>query len=174
MRGLAQAAKKKARACPQSRCASGDSEWAWLDVEVCLTPGKKPRKLPPIAMPGQAAAIFYDLYAIEKIPVEKVMVLCLSSAGRPIAAAVVTVGTLNSSLVHPREVLRPAVMLPAASIIISHNHPSGDLKPSLEDVEMTARIKEAAKIVGIRLLDHVIVSPDSPDKFYSFSTEGKL
>jgi len=71
---------------------------------------------------------------------------------------IISIGTLNTSLVHPREVFEPAVALHSASIIVVHNHPSGNLEPSLEDREMTDRLIEAGKILGIEVLDHVVIS----------------
>lgn len=66
-------------------------------------------------------------------------------------------GTLNSSVVHPREVFAAAIKKQCASIIVSHNHPSGDVSPSKEDINITIRLKEAGDILGIKLLDHVII-----------------
>ena len=68
------------------------------------------------------------------------------------------VGTLNSSLVHPREVFKTAILNNCASIIVGHNHPSGNVTPSPEDIEMTKRLQEVGFIIGIELLDHIIVS----------------
>ncbi len=73
----------------------------------------------------------------------------------------VSIGSLNASIVHPREVFKLAVKTNAASIIISHNHPSGNTIESKEDIEITERLKEAGKILGIELLDHIIVGEDS-------------
>lgn len=69
----------------------------------------------------------------------------------------ISIGTLNSSLVHPREVFEPALSFHAASIIIAHNHPSGDLEPSAEDREVTKRLVQAGKIIGIDIIDHIIL-----------------
>jgi DNA repair protein RadC len=69
----------------------------------------------------------------------------------------VSIGGLHSSIVHPREVFKTAVKRSAASIILAHNHPSGDPTPSQEDISITRRLIEAAKIIGIELLDHVII-----------------
>jgi len=77
----------------------------------------------------------------------------------------VTLGLLNRNLVHPREVFRLAIMEGVRSIIFVHNHPSGDIDPSTEDVETTKKLKEAGKIIGISLLDHVIIGGDG---YYSF------
>ena len=68
------------------------------------------------------------------------------------------VGSLNASIVHPREVMKCAILNNAASIIVGHNHPSGDPTPSREDIEVTKRLAEAGKILGIDVLDHVIVT----------------
>ena len=70
----------------------------------------------------------------------------------------VSVGTLNASLVHPREVFRPALLTSAASVILVHNHPSGDCEPSEEDLSITRRLVEAGELLGIGVLDHVIIA----------------
>ena len=83
----------------------------------------------------------------------------------------VTRGTLDSSLVHPREVFRGAILHNAASIILCHNHPSGDSAPSREDMKVTERIKQAGKVLGIDLLDHVIIGNG---EYTSIREEGLL
>jgi DNA repair protein RadC len=89
---------------------------------------------------------------------EYFVLLTLDGANRLINLRTVTIGTLNSSLVHPREVFAPALEDRAASIIVAHNHPSGSLEPSQEDIEVTKRLKEVGEIVGIPLVDHIIVT----------------
>lgn len=84
----------------------------------------------------------------------------LDTQGRVIERRVVSIGTLDASLVHPREVFEPAVTLHAASVIVAHNHPSGNLEPSEEDIEVTHRLVHAGKILGIGLSDHVVVMRD--------------
>ncbi|MBU0760037.1 MAG: DNA repair protein RadC, partial [Candidatus Omnitrophica bacterium] len=74
-------------------------------------------------------------------------------------------GSLNASLVHPREVFKPAILQNATGLILVHNHPSGEEKPSSEDLEITARLVEAGKLIGIDVIDHIIVG----NKFYSFA-----
>lgn len=83
----------------------------------------------------------------------------------------VSLGTLNSTIVHPREVFRRAVKENSASIIIAHNHPSGVPDPSEDDLKITARIKQAGKILDIELTDHVVIAKDS---YYSFKEKGVL
>jgi len=92
---------------------------------------------------------------------EYFVLLTLDGARRLINNRVVTIGTLMSSLVHPREVFSPAIEDRAASIIIAHNHPSGALDISEQDREVTRRIKQAGELLGIRLDDHIIVAGDN-------------
>jgi len=100
------------------------------------------------------------------------VVFLLNNKNHIIAEELVTVGILNASLVHPREVFKSAITASAASIIIAHNHPSGDTGPSAEDRVVTKRLKEAGAILGIPLLDHVISGPLA--KYFSFKEEGDL
>lgn len=87
--------------------------------------------------------------------------LTLDGANRLIAKRVITIGTLTSSLVHPREVFAPAIEDRAASIIVAHNHPSGNLEASDADIVVTARIKEAGELLGITLIDHILITKTS-------------
>ncbi|MCB4779359.1 MAG: DNA repair protein RadC [Sulfurovum sp.] len=97
--------------------------------------------------------------------------ITLDGASHIINTRTVFIGTLNQSMVHPREVFANAIADRAAGIIIAHNHPSGALHPSRADIRITERLKEVAKLVGIELLDHVILSQEG---YYSFSDEGLL
>ncbi len=102
---------------------------------------------------------------------EHFITITLDGQSKVINTKVIHIGTLNQSLVHPREVFRPAILDNAAGIIIAHNHPSGTLEASSADVQITQRLKEVAKLVGIELLDHVILSREG---YYSFNDEGLL
>lgn len=86
--------------------------------------------------------------------------LTLDGANRLIAKRVISIGTLTSSLVHPREVFAEAITDRAASIIVAHNHPSGNLEPSQADREVTKRLQESGHLLGIQLIEHIIVSGD--------------
>lgn len=88
---------------------------------------------------------------------EVLVMLVLDIKNKIIGAFEVSRGSLNSSIVHPREVFKRALLINGASIILGHNHPSGDTKPSKEDIEVTLRLKEGGRILGIEILDHVIV-----------------
>ena len=85
----------------------------------------------------------------------------LDSKNKIIKDEVISVGTLNASLVHPREVFKEAIKHSANSIILVHNHPSGDCEPSTEDEEITGRMKEIGELMGIQVLDHVVVATTS-------------
>jgi DNA repair protein RadC len=87
------------------------------------------------------------------------------------SVAEVSIGTLNANIVHPREVFAEAIKNKAASVIFVHNHPSGDLEPSEEDLEITKKLVESGKILGIEIVDHVIVTKD---KFLSMKQKGIL
>lgn len=89
---------------------------------------------------------------------EHFLVLLLNARHECLAVETVSIGSLNASIVHPREVFRPAVLASAASIIVAHNHPSGDPEPSEEDLSITRRLTQVGELLGIGLLDHVIVA----------------
>lgn len=93
------------------------------------------------------------------------VVFLLNTKNRLIAAEVISVGILDGSLIHPREVFKAAVWAGAASIIVAHNHPSGDTTPSVQDREVTTRLREAGKLLGIPLTDHVIVGAGTEEHF---------
>jgi len=97
--------------------------------------------------------------------------LTLDGASNLIQKRTVFIGTLNHSIVHPREVFADAISDRAAGIIFVHNHPSGDPTPSKQDIEITKRLVEVGKIVGIEVIDHVIITKKS---YYSFQAEGML
>lgn len=100
---------------------------------------------------------------------EEFVVLFLNAKNRVFKRKTVSVGTLDASVVHPREVFKAAIQLSAAGIICVHNHPSGDPAPSEADLELTGRLAEAGRIVGIPLVDHVIVGRDG---YYSLKEHG--
>jgi DNA repair protein RadC len=99
---------------------------------------------------------------------EVFIVLLLNVKNRIIAEEIVSVGILDGAIIHPREVFKAAIVGSAAGIIVAHNHPSGDPTPSIVDGETTKRLREAGKILGIPLIDHVIISPGEVNNFYSF------
>lgn len=92
---------------------------------------------------------------------EAFIVISLDVKNSPVSINICHVGSLNSSIVHPREVMKTAILSNAASIMVGHNHPSGNCTPSTEDIEVTKRLLEAGKIIGIELLDHIIVGNEN-------------
>ena len=97
--------------------------------------------------------------------------LCLSTKHRVIAYHEVSRGTLDSTLVHPREVFKAALLANAAAIVVSHNHPSGDPSPTMDDLEVTTRLVAAGEILGIVVLDHIVVGDGH---YFSFKEAGRL
>lgn len=100
---------------------------------------------------------------------EHFIVLTLDAGHKIINTHVVSIGVVNRTLVHPREVLRPALQDNAASIIVAHNHPSGSTDPSPDDVATTQRLVNACEIMGITLVDHIIIGTG----YYSFKEQGE-
>jgi DNA repair protein RadC len=97
---------------------------------------------------------------LHKAKKEHFVVILLDTKNLVIDTVTVSVGSLDASLVHPREVFKEAILASAGGVIVAHNHPSGDLTPSLEDRQVTARLVDAGKLLGIELLDHVILADD--------------
>ncbi|MEW6610105.1 MAG: DNA repair protein RadC [Patescibacteria group bacterium] len=102
---------------------------------------------------------------------ERFVVVALDSRSRVIKVIPVTTGTVNASLVHPREVFREAIQCAAANVIVAHNHPSGDPEPSEEDKTVTRQLIEAGKLLGIAVTDHIVVTSSS---YYSFKEHGLI
>lgn len=86
--------------------------------------------------------------------------MCLNTKNNVIVVHRCHVGSLNASLVHPRDVFKSAILNNAASVIVAHQHPSGDITPSMEDINVTRRLVEAGTLLGIEVLDHLVVSSD--------------
>jgi DNA repair protein RadC len=120
---------------------------------------------------NSAKDVFDELIEYTTKNQEHFILLTLDGAGHLINKRVVFKGTLNQSLVHPREVFADAIVDRSAAIIIAHNHPSGSLEPSIEDIEITKRLSKVADIIGIDLIDHIIISKNG---YFSFVEEGIL
>jgi DNA repair protein RadC len=102
---------------------------------------------------------------------EYFLVVCLDTKNHPTSINVCHVGSLNASITHPREVMKTAVLTNAASILIAHNHPSGDPTPSQEDISVTERLVQAGEIMGIEVLDHLIIGDG---EFISLKEKGYM
>ena len=125
-------------------------------------------KATPLSSSTNVAEMFKFLAQETK---EHFIALHLNSKNRLLCLEIVSVGSLNATVVHPREVYKSALLSSAAAIVFVHNHPSGDTTPSAEDHEITCRLQQASEILGIRLLDHVIIGTDC---HYSFADNGLL
>ncbi len=123
--------------------------------------------------PQDAAKLAGDILA--DADVERVLALHLNTKHRLIGVHVVSVGTLDASLVHPREVYKAACLSNAAALVIAHNHPSGDPTPSGEDRALSDRLRQAGELLGVALLDFVIVTdPADGFRYHSFKESGVL
>ena len=122
-----------------------------------------------ISSPRDVADYIEQVFKLS-IQAEEVMVmLVLDAKNKVVGAFEVSRGSLNSSIVHPREVFKRALLLNGASIIVAHNHPSGDTTPSREDVNVTKRLVEGGNILGINVLDHIIIGDNG--RYRSFKED---
>ena len=123
-----------------------------------------------ITSPGDAVEIGKEFMRIHEKPEEYMYMICMSTKNKVIGVFEISHGTVNSSLVSAREVYQKALLANAVSIIVMHNHPSGECTPSREDIDVTKRLVEAGKIVGIEVLDHIIIG----DGYSSLKEKGYL
>lgn len=117
---------------------------------------RRQRKLPPSV---KAPKDIYRLMRrrLKDADREHFYAIMLSTKNTVLAIELVSIGSLNASIVHPREILKPAIKVSAASIILVHNHPTGDPTPSREDIEFTRRFAKCGELIGIELLDHIVL-----------------
>ncbi|ACV62287.1 DNA repair protein RadC [Desulfofarcimen acetoxidans DSM 771] len=127
----------------------------------------KAMECPSVKTPDDA--VNYVMEEMRYMDREHFKALLLNTKNRVISLEAISVGTLNSSNVHPRELFKVAIKRSAAAIILIHNHPSGDPTPSREDIDVTERLGEAGKIVGIDVLDHIVIGDG---KFVSLKAKG--
>jgi DNA repair protein RadC len=128
-------------------------------------PGQRPQLLSP------TDTVAFLVPAFAGRPVEQFGVVMLDTKYRVVKTTIVAVGTLNSTVVEPRDVFREAVQESAAAVVVFHNHPSGDPTPSPDDRELTARLRASGIVLGVDLLDHVILGDA---RYYSFKERGLL
>ena len=126
--------------------------------------------LGPLLAPRDAARVFLTLLRDEVVEVSGL--LCLSTRQHVLAYHELARGTVDATLIHPREVFKAALLTNATTIILGHNHPSGDVTASPDDRAITGRIASAGVLMGIGLADHIIVSPDG--NYLSFKETGLL
>lgn len=126
--------------------------------------------LQPLTRYSSPQQVFDTFSFLRQETKEYFFALHLDGKNRIICVDEVSVGSLNQSVVHPREVFKTALVSSAAALIILHNHPSGDPTPSREDIEITRRLKDAGEILGVRLLDHIVIG----DTYCSFVERGLI
>ncbi|HEX5475586.1 MAG TPA: DNA repair protein RadC [Vicinamibacterales bacterium] len=168
LHGLARASPDELRRVP----GIGDARAAQLIAAIeagrrTLVRGRRER--PQILHARDIAELLIPQFGAR--PVEQFGVVLLDTKHRVLRTSILSVGTLDASLVHPREVFREAASGGAAAILLFHNHPSGDPSPSDDDVELTRRMIRAGELMGIHVLDHVIVSDV---RFVSLRESGRL
>lgn len=121
-----------------------------------------------IKSPDDAVTVGRGFMRIHEEPEEYMYMICMNTKNKIIGVFEISHGSVNSSIVNPREVFQKALLANAVSIIVMHNHPSGDPTPSREDIEVTKRLVEAGKIVGVEVLDHIIIG----DRYNSLKEKG--
>lgn len=147
------------------------------EVSLTYRPVGAREPVEPVDGPDRVAALMRNLYS-DSPEVETVYALCCDVKNRVKLVHKLTVGTATASLLHPREVFRAAILAGAAAVIVVHNHPSGDPAPSKADLDMTRRLADSSKILGITLADHVIIGEPTCDPTgrgrFSFAEAGLL
>ncbi|MCL6448026.1 MAG: DNA repair protein RadC [Armatimonadetes bacterium] len=143
-------------------------------IKAALELGKRvatnaPEQRVVIKTPEDAAGLVME--EMRHLDREHFRALLLNAKNQVIGQEVISIGTLNSSTVHPRELFKNAIKRSAAAIILIHNHPSGDPSPSREDIEVTRRLIEVGHLIGIEVLDHLIIGDN---KFNSFRAKGLM
>jgi DNA repair protein RadC len=142
------------------------------EVELVYRTKVKPSERPQVKTSRESAEILRQLWNENKIDfVEQFKVLFLNRANRVLGIIDISTGGVSGTVADPRLIFIGALKANATSIIISHNHPSGNLKPSQADEQLTQKIKQAGQFLDIRLLDHVIITSES---YFSFADEGLL
>lgn len=143
------------------------------EVKLSYIPGKNTKNRPTVSSSRQAYEIFYNFWDLSQIAYrESFKVMLLNRANKVIGIMNVGEGGQAGTVADPKLILQSALLSHAASIIICHNHPSGNLKPSEADIKLTRKIKEGAAFLEINLLDHLIISPE--EEFLSFADDGIL
>ncbi|MBM3249134.1 MAG: JAB domain-containing protein [Candidatus Omnitrophica bacterium] len=141
------------------------------EIIACFELGKRLLKGKVAELYLKPEDVWKELKDIREHKKEHFIIFYLDSRNQEIKREIISVGSLNANLVHPREVFEPAVKNLAAQVILAHNHPSGDPEPSEDDLEINKRLAEAGKILGIDVIDHIIVSKGS---YLSFKEKGLL
>ena len=168
LRGLMNSSPEELMSIPGVGKTKACAIMAVVELVKRLGASGTPEKI-DIGCASEAAKFFMDDLRYERK--EHFKALLLNAKGRIIYVDEISVGDLTTAPVHPREVFKNAVKKSAASVILVHNHPSGDPEPSMEDISLTARLVSAGKLMGIKVLDHIIIGDG---EYYSFSGVGLI
>ena len=122
--------------------------------------------------PEAVANIINEVFNMDTQPFETFVMMALDTKKRPVGCFVVSQGSLNGTIVEPREVFQRAILVNADSIVVAHNHPSGEVIPSFKDMDATRVLKEAGELLRIELVDHIIIGENG--KYYSFRENGQV
>jgi len=141
------------------------------EIIACFELGKRLLKGKVTELYLKPEDVWKELRDIRDYKKEHFIVFYLDSRNQEIKREIISVGSLNANLVHPREVFEPAIKNLAAQVILAHNHPSGDPEPSEGDLEVNRKLLEASKILGIEIMDHIIVAKTS---YFSFKEKGLI
>lgn len=141
------------------------------EIVACFELGRRLLQHKQSALLLSPKDVWEELKDIRDNKKEHFVIFFLDARNQEIKREIISIGSLNANLVHPREVFEPAVRYLVAQIIIAHNHPSGDTEPSEDDLVITKRLVEAGKILGIEVVDHIIVAKD---RFLSFKDQGLI
>jgi len=119
----------------------------------------------------RSSDIFRAFKELASMPIESFRVVHLDGKNRMVGMTTCSIGSMTASLVHPRDIFRPAIANMTAGLIFIHNHPSGDPAPSREDLDITKRLCEVGKLIGIKCLDHIIIGSG---RYFSFADQGLI
>ena len=139
------------------------------EIIACFELGKRLLKGKTSSLYLKPEDVWKELKDIREHKKEHFIIFFLDSRNQEIKREIISVGSINANLVHPREVFEPAIKNLAAQVILAHNHPSGDPEPSEDDLEINKRLVESGKILGIEVIDHIIITKNG---FLSFQEKG--
>ncbi len=142
------------------------------EVRLTYKSKVKPSDRPRVISSEQAFRLFLDYWDDSITHIESMKVMLLNRASRVLGIADLSTGGTNGCLVDVKVVFQYAIKANASSIILAHNHPSGNIKPSIADINITKKVSDAANILDIQVLDHIILTPE--EKYYSMADEGYL
>lgn len=152
----------------RSGCASQRSQFAWMRFDVCVerSEGVLPKGISRMTSSADADRMFRAFLGTAHLELQELFgVIALTAKNEPLGFAVVGVGGVREAGVVPIEVFRPAVLLPAAAIVVCHNHPAGSPTPSQADLALTDKLMDLGDVLGVPILDHIILTTD---KYFSF------